>query len=392
MFSLRLTRWLLGYVRFQVIGGSPERFYTNCARSGAYLWNIAPGADAGACISARRYRFLRRKARRAGCRLRVRDRRGLPFRLRRARAHPGLLAGAAAFCAVCLSLSLRVWCVNIEGCETIPRGELERSLAAAGLAPGTLRSSADPQEIGRRVMLEYPQIRWMSVNLRGSAAEVVLQEKTQKPEIADRKTVCNVKAARTGQILSLRVFAGTPQVKLGDAVAEGQLLVSAVVEDQMGGSTLLHASAEIIAETRRDVTVRVPFLSRGEIPSGRTAERKTVGIFGASFPLGLSRKPEGPWRETVSETSVSLFGTVLPLSVYTESWQEMQTQEKLLSRGEARALAEQEIAARARELLGDGGRVTAEEISESPEADALVCAAKLTCEENIAKEAEISIK
>jgi similar to stage IV sporulation protein len=392
MLSLRLTRWLLGYVRFDVIGGSPERFYTNCARSGAYLWNIAPNGNAGACVSVRRYRFLRRRARRAGCRLRVRERRGLPFKIKKAERHPGLWAGAAAFLTVCFSLSLRVWCVNITGCGTIPRENLERSLAAAGLAPGSLRSAADAKEISRLVMLEYPQIRWMSVNLRGSAADVVLQEKTEKPEIADRKTVCNVKAAYTGQIISLRVFAGTPQVHLGDAAAEGQLLVSAVVEDQMGGSTLVHASAEIMAETHRSATVRVPFLSRAQLPAGGKLVRRSLEIFGAELPLSLSRKPAGNWEKTASDTAVTLFGTALPLRLYTERWQEMREVETVLSREEARALAEREIAEEARRQLGEGGRVTASEISESEETDALVCTARLTCEENIAKEAEISIK
>ncbi|MCI1982943.1 MAG: sporulation protein YqfD, partial [Oscillospiraceae bacterium] len=74
MISLQLTRWLIGYVRFSVLGGNPERFYSLSAHSGAVLWNISACSKSGACVAARRYRSLRSCARRAGCRLRVRGR------------------------------------------------------------------------------------------------------------------------------------------------------------------------------------------------------------------------------------------------------------------------------------------------------------------------------
>ena len=40
----------------------------------------------------------------------------------------------------------------------------------------------------------------------------------------------NIKAARDGQIVRMEVTHGTPQVKIGDGVAEGQLLVSGITE------------------------------------------------------------------------------------------------------------------------------------------------------------------
>ena len=392
MISLRLTRWFLGYVRFSVLGGSPERFYTNCARSGAYLWDIASGEHAGACVVARRYHFLRRSARRAGARLRVRTRVGLPFSLRKTRGHAGLWAGGAAFLAIFFALSVRVWCIQVTGNLNVPSEQIERALASAGLVPGALRSSVNPQAVERHVMLQCPGIRWISVNLRGSAAEAAVQEATQKPGIADQKSVCNVVAARTGQIISLRVFAGTAEVKKGDAVMEGQLLVNAVVEDQTGASTLMHASAEIIAETSREITVKIPLRRQEDVPTGRTVVRRNLDLFGAHLPLMLQRKPQGPWRCEAVRTTVSLFGTPLPLGVYTENWEEIRTGETVLTQAEARAAAGRQIDAQTTALLKGAGRVTGRSLTEHWSKDALVCEAKLSCEENIAKESEISIK
>lgn len=391
MVSLDLTRWLIGYVRFEILGGSPERFYTNCARSGAYLWNIAPNRKGGACVAARRYRLLRRNARRAGCRLRVRERRGLPFLLHRTKAHPGMWAGCAAFFILLFSLSTRVWCIGIAGNEKIPASRIESELALAGLAPGAQRGSIDPKSVAQQVLLKIPELRWMSVNLRGSAAEVAVQEKTEKPEISEQTGASNIKAAQTGQILSLRVFSGTPSVKQGDAVVQGQLLVNGIVVDQLGGSTLVRSSAEIIAETHRSVSVTVPLVRQREVATGETVLRRSLDVFGASIPLTLRQKPGAGWNVQRTRAVVSLFGTPLPLGVYEERWERVRTEKEVCTRSQARETAKKAIALQA-EALVKKGKVTGTQVTETWEKDRLRCTAQLTCEEDIAQESKIPLK
>ncbi len=391
MLSLKLSRWLLGYVRFDVHGGSPERFYTCCARSGAYLWNIKPGISGGACILARKYRALRSSARRAGCRLKVTERRGLPFLLYRTRGHAGLWVGGVAFCLIVYLLSLRVWCIQIPDNNSIPREKLEAELASAGLTCGAWKSSIDPQTVSERIMLKFPDIRWMSVNLRGSAADIVIRCKTEKPKIADSKSICNIKASATGQILSMKIFAGTPAVKKGDAVTEGQLLVSAVVVDQSGGSTLTHASAEVTAETKHSFTVSVLMKKHEAVPTGQTLCRRNFEIFGARLPISLHGKPQGSWRVSAEKFDVSLFGTPLPLGMYEERWEEVRGKDSLMTKSQARAAAEAEIMKQAKSAMKDG-RVTGKKITEKWGKDNLTVTALLNCEENIAKEVEIYLK
>lgn len=391
MISLDLTRWLIGYVRFDILGGSPERFYTNCARSGAYLWNIAPASGGGACVAARRYRLLRRNARRAGCRLRVRERRGLPFAVRKTFAHPGLWAGCAAFFLICFSLSLRVWCIRVTGNGQVPSARIEQELAAAGVQPGVNRRDIDPQTVSQTVLLKIPELRWMSVNLRGSTAEIAVREKTQKPEIRRLTGASNIKASATGQILSMKVYAGTAAVRVGDAVTEGQLLVSGVVVDQLGNSTLTRSSAEIVAETHRSVSAEIPLVQEEEVPTGETLLRRSLEIFRMRLPLGLAEKPGDGWRVSRSQTQVSLFGTLLPLGVYEERWECVAGKSRTISRAQARELAKAEAAKQAEALLKNG-RITGVRYEEKWTQNRLLLGAKFTCEENIAIESEISIK
>jgi sporulation protein YqfD len=392
MFSLKLTRWLIGYVRFSVRGGSPERFYTACARSGAYLWDIASGRKAGACVAARRYRLLRPCARRAGCRLKVRARRGLPFVLRRTRGHKGLWAGGAAFLLIVYLLSLHVWCVHVTGdSPAVSAAQVENALASAGLVRGVWKSSVDPKGAGRThhaAVSGYSLDERQPARKRGGSRH---QKKTAKPEITDLTSICNVKAAATGQILSMKVYTGSPAVKKGDAVVEGQLLVSAVVVDQLGGSTLTHASAEVIAETTHDLTVRVELKQKKTVPTGRTVYRRNLDLFGAQLPVTLCGKPRGSWNVSREKYDVSLFGTPLPLGVYEERWDEIRTVDSTLTKEQARAQAKQETDRQVKQLLKNGKAVGTKTV-ERWEQNALVESVHLTCEENIAKESPIFIK
>lgn len=391
MLSLWITRWLLGYVRFSIKGGSPERFYTYCTRVGTYLWNMEGHKKGSACVLASRYHTLRACARRAGCTLRVTDRRGLPFLLVPLKKHSGIVAGAAVFAAILLLLSSRVWCVEISGNSTIPTPALESALHSAGLIPGSAKSQINPRLVGQQVMLKFPKIGWLSVNTDGCIANVTLREKTDRPEIENRTGICNIKASRTGQILSLHVYAGTAMVRKGDAVVEGQLLVSAIVEDKEGGSSLKHAAAEVYAETERTLSAEVPFRQQVQKPTGHTVTRMCLDLLGAQVPLTFERKPRGTYTVSAENTEIGLFGRLLPLGLYREEWTEQHTQNVVLTRSQARAQAEQKIREQERSTLG-GAEILSSSPTETLRGTSLVLTMKLKCKENIAEESGILIK
>lgn len=391
MFSLKITRWLRGYVRFSVLGGSPERFFNSCARAGAYLWDISSRRDSGACIAVGWYRLLRPYARRAGCRLRVRERHGLPFLLYRTRNHRGLFAGAAAAAVILGLLSMHVWCIEVSGNETLDTQAILSALAENGLYPGAMKSEVNSGRAEQRLMLMFPKISWMSVNTRDCVLDVQIQEKTDRPEIVRQDGACDVKASETGQILSLRVYGGTAVVKVGDAVVRGQLLVSAVVEDQLGGSTMKHASAEIIAETSHTCRVQIPLERSEREPTGQTAVRRSLGLFGARLPLTFVGRPKGDYEVSGLRTDVRLFGTLLPVSVFEEDWTEMRTVPVRVSREQALAAAREKVEGYKRNLP-QVTKVLSVEESEETDGKTLQYTAVLRCEENIAKESEILIK
>ena len=391
MLSLMLTRWLLGYARFTVHGGSPERFLNQCARSGIVLWDIRSGENSGACVAARRYRSLRVCAKKSGSRLKVRERHGFPFATAGIRRHRGILVGAVLAALIFYVLSLHVWCIEVKGNTTIPTQEIRAALAEMGITNGTRKKKVDPQMVQQALMIKFPEIGWLSVNTLGCNAEVTLQEKTEKPPIAQKDySVCNLKASASGQIVLLEVYTGTAQVKQGDAVVAGQLLVSGVVEDIYGTTTLRRAAGKIIAETSRTLTVEVDMKRNVVEETGKVVTRRSFHLFNACIPLSFVGKPQGDYRPEGQLTQIKLMNSVLPISVYEENWIQQATVPVTLNKEQAIREAEQRLLQQEKELKNV--EIISQTASDKIVGSKLIYTANVKCRENIAQESEIIIK
>jgi similar to stage IV sporulation protein len=301
------------------------------------------------------------------------------------------LYGAAAFVVILSLLSMRVWCIDVTGNATLDSQTILSVLAENGLSPGARISEIDTKKVEQKLMLMFPKIRWITINTQGCTMQVCIQENTERPKIVKQSGVCDVKASATGQIVAMRVFAGTAQVKKGDAVAKGQLLVSGMVEDQQGGSTFVHASAEIIAETLRPCEIRIPLKQNLRKPTGSRIVRRSLRLFGTYFPLTLIGRPKGDYEASGTQTDLRLFGTLLPVSLYEEDWSGMRTVPVVISTEQATRQAEEKLSGFEKNLP-EGTKILSVRASDRTEKDVFIYSASLKCEENIAKESEILIK
>lgn len=396
MFATAIVRWLLGWLGFEVIPGIPgsaERFLNLVARRGISLWKIGKtDGRCRACVGVRQYRALRPSARKAGVRLRVKKRSGLPFFVKKLSRRKGIVAGVAAFFLITWGLSQYVWSVNVTGGGQIPP---ERVIAAAsemGLEPGTLRSRVDVHALQQQLMLEFPDVAWLSVNTHGCCVTVSFEEKTKVPDIVDQKKVCNLKASASGQVLRLEVYAGESQVKVGDAVVEGQLLVSGILEDAQGNTQLRHASGRVIAGTVKSLTAEIPMKQTISEPTGKEIIRRSVKLFGVELPLTFVGTPDGNYKkEMIKEPLVSQNGTVLPVSLYTEVWKEQTQREITLTEQEAKTQAEKKLMSMRKESWRDI-RIESEQTVGKVENSKYKLTTTVRCEENIAVESEILFK
>ncbi len=392
MYLLRFFRWLLGWVSFEAEGGFPERLLNLCARGEVPLWNTGRrGVSLQACCYARHYKKLRPLAKKSGMRLHIGQRHGVPFFLHRYRARAGILVGAAVYAGLLMVLSQHIWIIDVHVQDNaVPAARVEEVLEPLGVFIGAKRDSLDISTLQLKVLEQLPELSWLTVNLNGSIAEVETQVRAPAPEITNKGGPSNLMAACDGTIVEIEVYDGQPMVQKDDAVAQGMLLVSGVV-DSKAGPILKRSRARIIAETQHDIIIRIPLEEAKLVPNGRIISRSVFRFFGLSIPLYTDGPIEGEFIEEFENNPLTANGLRLPIGMATQRYilQEMQT----ITRTPEQAVAEaaQQLEQLTVERTAEGIELIERTTEESIENGEYILIARDRCREDICREEPILI-
>lgn len=314
--TLKLFRFVRGYVDFKITGKFPERLMNITSRYGVQMWSAAPcsgGITASMYLSDyRKIRFFTQKAR---LKTRVTARHGIPFIISRYKNRLGLPVGLISGLTAMMLLSCFAWTVQIVGTERISDTKLIRVLGDCGVKAGVLRKSFDVQSVQRAVMLKIPEISWMSINITGSVVTVEIKEKTDKPKINDTETPCNVTAKSDGVITEMNVLNGMSKVKTGSGVAQGELLVSGIVETKRDTIRYLHAQAQVLADVKYSKSLALSKEYSYEQLGRQSSSKKKLKLFWLEFPCSISLSGFSSSVASESTANIMINNTVLPIGV-----------------------------------------------------------------------------
>lgn len=312
----RLVAYLMGHLRIDVTGGRMERFLNLALQQGLYLWGIRRTPEKmSASLSISDFFALRPVARGSGCRVRIRGRYGLPFKLAQLRRRPLLIAGAAACLVFIMWASNHVWIVKVKvtGPQNLDPRAVEAVAAEAGLRLGASKSGIDVKRVEKHVQERMGEISVAVVRLQGTRAVIEVVEKAaQRPP--SQATCVNLVARVGGVIEEVVPFMGEPLVKKGDIVKAGDVLVECSLRYWEGGRPLVVPGAEKpprtgVARTgvaqaivRARVTypryMEIPLVQEIAVPTGRTAERWVLNYGEKSILLrGKDGIPFARYRE-----------------------------------------------------------------------------------------------
>ena len=392
MILIRLIRHARGYVRFRASGALIERFLNLLAKQRISVWDIKRREQAlTGCVAACDYPHIRPLAKKAGVRLRIAEKKGLPFKRKKLTAHRGLLVGAGVFVLFLFVMTRFIWTIEVQGNEQIPTEAITRAMEDIGIRPGTLRAGIDVRQSERLLMLAIRELGWIALNVDGSTIYVVVSEADLIPPMVNPDTPGNIVASHSGQLLELRVYEGQRMLRPGEAVLKGQVIVSGITQDGAGHNLLRHARADAIAQVVDEIEIRVPLSQTRYEPTGRSARRNFLRVLGFEAPLFLPRNIQRPYIAQRTETDWQMFGAPLPISHRSETFTLMKevpfryTEEQAMQR----ALAELEVAEAARfyeaEIIG---RTLAGRLEE----DTFVLRADYIVHMNIAQLQEIFIE
>ena len=227
---IKLLKYLQGYVRIRVEGYSPERLMNLCNGNHILLWGIESDRFVYEMyVSIRDYHKLRPFVRKTGTKIILLEKHGLPFFLHKFRKRKMFFLGMLLCVTSIYLLSLFVWNIHFEGNISQSNGELLAYLDEIGVSHGIRKSEIVCENIETKLRSRYPNILWVSAEMRGTRIIIQIKENTDEDIISNievkNEEPVSIVTEKAGTVESMIVRQGTPIVAVGDEVEAGQTLV-----------------------------------------------------------------------------------------------------------------------------------------------------------------------
>lgn len=323
----RVLESLRGQVRVEVVCAYPERVLNLCGAKGLPFRDLRRRENALLMtLSHGDYRRLRDALRDADCDIRVLRRVGF-------RAVLDALAKRQTLCIFAVIMptalflgSFFVWDYDITGNEAVPEERILRALAKQGVGLGSFGLSLDGEDIRNHVLLDIPELEWISVNVAGCRAHVQVRERTPPPEAVDMETPSNVRARRDGLVLSVEALDGKAAVLPGMSVLPGDLLISGTEDLETTGKTrIMPGRGSVKARTWHKLTTTLSLASTEKRFTGEERVNLSL-IFGTRRIKFFSNRgfmgleAAANYDKITRRTALGLFGLPLPVTVVRECY------------------------------------------------------------------------
>lgn len=345
---LALWNYLRGYVIIYVTGFSVERFINLAVNRGIFIWDIIPERNRVIMkAGVKSTEELKECGIKTGCRFEVVGEYGLPVFLKRCASRKAYIAGVLSFAVVMYVMSSFIWTVNVVGNERIKTDDIIESCAEKGIAPGKLKYGIDLYETGEKLMLEYKDIAWIAVNLKGTGITVKIVETIPETEYVEREKPTDVVADSDGVIISVAASAGTPVVKEGDEVKKGDVLISNVVPlkdgDTQTGEKYVCAAGEVYAEKNYELEGSSPLNYNEKVFTGKTKTDYSVNIGNKTYNFITPSKLENYDIISDDRLTFAIGDYTVPFGINKSVYGERNIEKKKRTEEEAQRLAEKQL-------------------------------------------------
>ncbi len=247
-----------------------------------------------------------------------------------------------------------VWKINIEGNYTVTDSEIEAILNDSGLYLGAFIPDINYDRLHNRFLMSTDKISWISVNIDGNVANVVVNERL-KAEEPEEKSYTNVIAASDGQIALVTVYDGIKTVNISDVVKKGDILISGVMDSSSQGVRYVHADGIVKAYVKKNISVKIPMKQEIKVYTGNTYTDRDIKIF--TKYINILKKYRNSYLlcdRIETKENLTLFGScTLPITVRNTRYFEYGYESITYTQKEAKDLAMAELKIKMDSALSD---------------------------------------
>lgn len=291
------TLGIKGICKVKLSGAYPETLLNACAMNALEIWDMR-------CIDAYTVTFyiyehdsdvLKSLAEKSMCDMSLETVSG-GSRLRKfVKKHMALFVGLALMLLLLTFSTFFIWDMEVYGNAKLSDGEILRALSACGVDCGTFWPSVDKELLRSEILLNLPELAWMTVNVNSSRASVVVSERLEKPEIYVESDSADLVAKKTGIIKNISALNGKVMVEAGNSVEEGEVLISGIMDSITAQPRFVRSQGQVMAETWYEYHSVNPTEQPGKKTSSRGHRRIALklGKKRVNFYLGGRKTVDG---------------------------------------------------------------------------------------------------
>lgn len=329
-------KYVKGYVNIFVEGMFLERFINICRSKNITLWNIERkrATIMYVNISIEDFKRIKRIASKTKCKVKIVNKKGLPFIFYRYKKRKIFILCLFLVVVALLALSQFLWNIDInvkddDGTVEYNKEEIMHNLGEAGLKIGKLKSDININTIVNNIRLKRNDIAWIGINMQGTNAIVEIVFSTEKPNIVDESDYCNIVADREGSIHKISAQNGTPQVKVGDIVRKGDMLIAGWIEGKYTGREYVHSRGDIQAKVWYSKKAKENFKQSIKIETGNVEEKYSIKFNNFQINLYKVLTNFKKCDKIVENKKLELFSNFyLPIEIIKITNKECEIQEK----------------------------------------------------------------
>ncbi len=370
--SNRIADQMGGMILIEISGAKPEKLINLLMSRGVLIQDVRQKEN-GIILKIRSSALAstRAIAEEQGLDVKILNRMGVPVVRKKLKRRIGLWGGALVVILLLYLATSFIWFIDIEGNEKISREEILQTARSCGFYVGAFQPNINRLEVEGDLLRLMPELAYAEIKISGVKANIKVVERVMASD--DVQGPCDIVARCDGVIEEILLQEGQALVQKGDAVTQGQVLISGEIlpiiqgeeneENETGDASLSDSedqeTEDILPEpiwvrARGVVKARVWYESYGECPllqEERNKSGQEESSIQLCLPWGnwvLSGKEENPYADGVEEIQEYVFHTPWgELGWKKRTWQEEMVTQVEYSRAEALEIAKK----RAREAL-----------------------------------------
>ena len=256
----------------------------------------------------------------------------LSLKLRRYRKRFGIIFGVLLIIASSLYFSNVVVSIEINGNSSVSDKAILAALEELNIKKGTPLSSIDFHYCENELRVMVQGVSWAAIRHTGNRVVVDVTEVVEKPETELKRIPCNIVSSKDAEITYTSVFDGMLMHKVGDFVPAGTMLVTGVITDDTGHSTLHHAMGEIRGIYEETLTFSGEYVTEEKDNTGKTDTKRHLCLFSLEIPMYLTKNDFKSSDSETTESYLKIFGKQLPIGIKKEKLSETKIHTQTLTK------------------------------------------------------------